>query len=444
MATTPVPETAAADAALAERSGPRFYYGYYLVGVALVAQFVSAGTQGYVGGVFLGPMTDDLDWSRADFTAGQTLSRFVSAAVGFFLGTQVDKGRARQMMLAGTTVLGISLLLTSQVTELWQWVLLRGCAFTVGSAMVGNLVVNVTLSKWWVERRGRVIGISSMGVSLAGVFMPPIMTLVVDNYGWRDGWLVMAVMSWLLLYPASLMMREAPEKYGLNPDGKTDAEMASPLGDRVRSDFDNSLTRGQALRTAALYQIVLAFGFSGIGLGVMLLQTIPFMTDSGFSRGTASLMVTLLALPAAFSKPLWGAFMDYVPEKVAAATSFVIAGVAMVLICAGAEMHSLPVLVAGFLLVGAGIGGQIPIQETIWGTYFGRRYIGQVRSVALPFSLFLGAGGPQAVAWYFDHVGNYYGAFLALAVLWGIAAVLVLMVRRPVAPGVRPPLEAII
>ncbi|HXH20663.1 MAG TPA: MFS transporter [Dehalococcoidia bacterium] len=413
------------------KAKPRIYYGYYLIGVALVAQFVSAGTQAYVAGVFLGPMTEALDWSRGDFTAGQTVGRFVSAFAGFFIGAQVDRGHARRVMLLGATVLGATLMLTAEVTELWQWVLLRGVATTIGAALIGNLVVNVTLSKWWVEKRGRVIGISSMGVSLAGVILPPLMTSLVDDYGWRDGWRILGVMTWALIYPAAMLMRNAPEAYGLNPDNKTDEEMASSRGDRLRADFDNSLTRAQALRTRAFYQIVLAFGFSGIGLGTMLLQTIPFMTDSGFSRGTASLMVTLLAMPAAFTKPLWGAFMDLASEKTAAALSFLIAAAAMVLICFGAAEQSLPILVLGFLLVGTGIGGQIPIQETIWATYFGRRYLGQVRSVALPFSLFLGAGGPQVVSWYFDEVGNYYGAFLALAALWTIGAGLVLTIRRP-------------
>ncbi|MEZ4502033.1 MAG: MFS transporter [Dehalococcoidia bacterium] len=416
------------------RKRPVIYYGYWLVGVALLAQFVSAGTQTYVAGVFLKPMTTELDWTRAEFTYAQTAGRFIMAFAGFFVGTQVDKGRARSMMIVGVTILGASLFATSEVTELWQWVVLRGVGFTVGASLFGNLVVNVTLSKWWVEKRGRMVGISSMGVSLAGVILPPLLTIFVDEFGWRAGWRALGVMAWVLVYPASLLMRSTPEEHGLHPDGKTDEEMASPSGDRVRMDFANSLTRSEALRTPALYMIVLAFGFSGVGLGTMLLQTIPFATDAGFDRSTASFMLTLLAFPAAFTKPLWGAYMDFVPEKVAAATSFVIAAIAMVIIVIGGETTSLPLLAVGFFLVGTGIGGQIPIQETIWATYFGRRYLGQVRSVALPFALFLGAGGPLVVSIYFDIVGNYNGAFFGLGVLWGIAALLVLMVRRPNPP----------
>jgi MFS family permease len=97
-----------------------------------------------------------------------------------------------------------------------------------------------------------------------------------------------------------------------------------------------------------------------------------------------------------------------------------------------------PALAVGLFLVGFGLGGQIPISETIWASYFGRRYLGQVRSVALPISLLLGAVGPQFAAIYFDRVGNYNGAFVALAMLWTFAAILVLMIRRPHSRGAPP------
>jgi len=432
--TPPVP-----DAPTESGRRPKIYYGYYIVGIAFLAQLISAGSQTYVAGVFLKPMTEDLDWTRFEFTTAQTIGRFIMAFFGIFVGTMLDRGYARRLMFIGTTILAAGLLMTSYVTELWQWMLLRGLLFTVGAAMVGNLVVNVTLSKWWVQRRGRMIGISAMGVSSAGVVLPLVLTPIVDDYGWRVGWRVLALIACATIYPVAFFMRSSPEEYGLHPDGKSDEEMASSAGDLARADFANSLTRSQALRTATMYQIVVAFGISGVGLGTMLFTTIPFVTDAGFSSSTAALMLSLaVALPAALSKPVWGSLMDYFLPKVLAALSFLIAAAGMVVIVFAARDQATLILAAGFVLVGVGLGGQIPIQEMIWASYFGRRYLGSVRSAAMPLTLFFGAGGPLIVQLYFDKVGDYDGAFFAVGASWVLAAGLVMLVRKPKVPEAVP------
>jgi len=228
-----------------------------------------------------------------------------------------------------------------------------------------------------------------------------------------------------------MVMRRQPEDFGLHPDNRTSEEMASGLGAAVQADYDNSLTRGEALRTSSLYLIVIAFGLGGVGISAVLLHTIPFLTDEGFSRSTAALMSSVISIAALLSKPIWGWTIDYFEPKALASIGFVGSGIGMVLVVIGAQAGSIPLLIAGFLTIGFGFGGQIPLQETIWGSYFGRRYLGAVRSVAMPFSLILGAGGPLAIALYFDIVNNYYGAFFAVGVCWALAAVLVLMVRVP-------------
>ncbi len=424
-----------ADTAEARKRSP-IYYGYWLIGVAFMAQLISAGSQTYVAGVFLVPMTEDLDWTRTEFTTAQTIGRFIMAFFGIFVGSMIDRGFARGLMIVGITLLGAGLFMTSGVNELWQWILLRGFMFTVGAAMLGNLVVNVTLSKWFVQRRGMAVGIAAMGVSTAGVVLPLVLTPFVDEYGWRAGWQLLAVIAWVSIYPVAMLMRSTPEDHGLNPDGRTDEEMKTSAGLAARTDFANSLTRSQALRTATLYQIVLAFGISGIGLGTMLFTTIPFTTDAGFSRTTASFMLAFaLALPAALVKPIWGSLSDVFAPKLMAALSFLVAAAGMWVIVGAAQTHQTAILAGGFVMVGIGLGGQIPIQEMIWGSYFGRRYLGSVRSVAMPFTLFFGAGGPLVVQFYFDKIGNYDGAFYGVSALWVLAAVLVMLVSKPKVPG---------
>ncbi len=424
-------EIAGATGASAERASRGIYYGYWLVGAAFVAQFVAVGSQNYVVGAFLKPMTTELDWTRSEFTLSRTLAQVIMAFTGFFIGAHVDRRGGRQLMLIGIVILSTSLFAMSFVQELWQWIALNGLVMTIGAAMIGNLVVNVTLSKWFVEKRGLAVALASMGVSFAGVLLTPAMTAVIDEWGWRAGWRWMGIGSAILIVPVSLMMRRAPEDYGLHPDGRTADQVAAGAGQKANADFASSLTRREALRTFSFYMLVLSFGMFGLTIGVMLLHTIPFMTDAGHSRSNAAFMITLASIPALVSKPFWGLLMDKTDPKWLASISAVITGISLIVITYSVREHKDAIIWGGFLLLGFGWGGMIPLQELIWATFFGRRHLGSVRSAGLPFSLFLGAGAPLLVSMYVDRVGDYDGALLTVAGLNLAAAVLLLFIKKP-------------
>jgi hypothetical protein len=82
-------------------------------------------------------------------------------------------------------------------------------------------------------------------------------------------------------------------------------------------------------------------------------------------------------------------------------------------------------------VLGFGWGGMIPLQEVIWASFFGRRYLGAVRSAALPFSILLTAGAPLATSYYFDIVGNYDGAILVVGSANLLSAVMLACLRKP-------------
>ena len=191
------------------------------------------------------------------------------------------------------------------------------------------------------------------------------------------------------------------------------------------------MTRREALRTPAFYFLVLAFGMFAVTIGVMLLQTVPFMTDAGYGRSEASLMVTLASVPALLSKPMWGALMDRVAPHKLASLGAAMTGTAMVTITLSVHATFDPIVFVGFFLLGLGWGGLIPLQEVIWATFFGRRYLGAVRSAALPFTLVIGAGAPLLASLYFDRVGNYDGAFFTVAAMNLTSAIMLMFVKRP-------------
>lgn len=393
----------------------RFYYGYWIVLAGFLTQFIAVGMTNYIVGSFMVPMTDEFGWTRAEFSASRSIGQIVLAMTGFFIGTYIDKFGGKPFVLAGGVVLSISLFSLGSISSLSQWLLLNGLILTMGAAMVGNLVVNVTLGKWFVERRGRAIAFAGMGISLAGIMLPPVVTWLIDQFGWRNAWEMLAIAAAVITLPAAFIVRRRPEDHGLHPDGKSDKQVAEGDASAAIADFERSLTRAQAMKTSTFYFLVLAFGLFQISITVMLLQTIPLMTDAGYSRLVASTMISLSSVPAFFSKPLWGVMIDHYNPKKLAAIGALVTGLAVMLIVFSVSNRTDYLVYFGFLMMGVGWGGLLPLQEVIWASFFGRRYLGSVRSTAMPFTFGMSAIGPIVVGYYYDVVGDYNLALLAIA-----------------------------
>jgi len=412
---------------------PRVFYGWWIVVGAVVGYFVSVAAGAGSAGIFLRPIVDDLGWSVGAFTLAITGTNVVSGLAGVFIGPLVDKHGARPLMLAGTAVLSGSLLLISRVHELWQFFLLQSVGVGIGIALVGGLVLNITMSKWFVLRRGWAIALGSTGISFASILVPLLLTRVVDHFGWRDGYVVLAVGALVLSIPVAFIMRRQPEDYGLLPDGRRSDGVGTSQADHNTITLDrlNSYTRQEAVRTRALWLLTLSFGCFGGGAFGVLIHGIPFVTEAGFTRSEAAFAASVAGMANLIAKFFWGYTLArfHVRSLWVGSFSGMIVGVGLMLLARDAEQ--LPLMLAGFFVWGLGFGGGVPLGEFIWAKYFGRVHIGAVRSIGMPIGIAFGAAGPLAVSALFDVSGTYTWAWLMLASVYVAGAVAVLISREP-------------
>ncbi|TAJ19674.1 MAG: MFS transporter [Dehalococcoidia bacterium] len=413
--------------------GRSFYYGWYIVGVAFVSSMMSMGITAYSMGVFLKPMTQELGWSRTDISLGQTLTTFVTGILGVAIGRRMDARGGRALMVGGAIIGGFGFIMLGHVHELWQYYLVRAGLVAVGSIGMGNLVVNVALSNWFVRRRGRAIAIGVMGTSVAALLLPTVADRMIDAWGWRNAWLAIGVAVWCTVIPAALLaMRRRPEDFGLRPDGDAAPLAGARVSARVASDV--RWTRQAAARTPTLWMLVATFGLASTGMGALLLHLIPYMTDAGFTRGEAAGAFGMIGVSGLLSKPLWGIALDRFPIRRCAAAEFLLMGLGITLILAS---HTLAPLYASIFTMGIGIGGVVTVQEVVWADFFGRLSLGTVRSLAQPFTIVSSAGGPVFAGFAYDHFGSYTSAFHLFIGTYIAAAALIMLTptpKRPVQP----------
>ena len=417
------------------RSG--IFWGWWIVVGAIVGQFVSMGVGGSIAGVFLRPMTEELDWGAAEYTLGASAALAVGGLAGFVIGPLVDRYGARPLMLIGACIYAGAFLAMSRVDALWQFVLLSMLAGGVGFSLVGGLVVNITLAKWFVARRGWAIALGSSGISLAGLIMPVAMTRVVDSIGWRDAYVFLAICIFAIVVPIAFFMRRRPEDYGLLPDGtqsgteRRGARSTRRAIEQQRRDAVNSYTRGEALRTRAFWLLIVGYALHTMGILAVLVHAIPFMTDSGFTRTEAALAIALNGGANLCSKFVWGYFLQRLHVRYLCATSLSACAVGVALMLISAYAGSLALMFIAFLCWGFGFGGTVPLSEFIWAKYFGRVHIGAVRGFSLPYIVVFQALGPILGGIYFDQFGSYAGVFAVFLAAHLIGAIAILASREP-------------
>ncbi|MCY4413112.1 MAG: MFS transporter [Caldilineaceae bacterium] len=408
---------------------PRFFYGWWIVAAAVLLQFTFLSVSQSTVSVFLRPVVAEMGWQVWQFTLGSSLSVLASALSGAVVGRIVDQRGPRILVLGGAVVAAICLFGLGRQANLWLFWLLHMSAGFIGWTLFGPLVVNTTINKWFVRRRGWALAIGSSGISLGGLIAPVAMTVVVDTLGWRNGYYVQALFVLAIVAPVALLMRRTPEDAGLRPDGGPlpgEGGVTSPDESEPRS-----LTSRLALRTPGFWLLLLGYSMNQAALASVLTHAVPFATDASFSRRTASLALAVNGLGNLLSKAVWGYCLQRFPPRCLAVAAFTSGGGGVALMLLAASTGELALLFAGFFLYGFGFGGTIPISESLWVSYFGRAHIGAVRGIAQPLTVIGPTIAPVLVGAAYDLQGSYHLAFLGIIGVYMLAGLLVAVSRPP-------------
>ena len=416
---------------------PRIFYGWWIVAAAVLLQFTQLSVSASAVSVFLRPMVDELGWQVWQYTLGSSLALLASALSCFVIGGVVDRYGARLLAVCGALVAALCLYGLGRQSNLWLFWSLNVCAGLIGWTLFGPFVINTVINKWFIRRRGWALAIGSTGISLGGLIAPFAMTLLVDSWGWRNGYLFQALFVLAIVAPVAFLLRRSPEDAGLRPDG--DAGGSGEKGERPGAQETPSLTRAQAVRTSGFWLLLAGYGLNWTALSSVLAHAVPFATDADFTRTAASLALAVNGLGNLLSKAVWGFCLQRFPARQLAAVAFSLGagGVAMMLLsaslggaAAGGNFAGI-LLFAGFFCYGFGFGGTIPIGESLWAGYFGRAHIGAIRGFSLPIMNVGPIVGPVLVGVGYDLQGSYSAAFGAIIAVYLAGAVLVGISRAP-------------
>ncbi|MDO8670036.1 MAG: MFS transporter, partial [Dehalococcoidia bacterium] len=352
----------------------RLYYGWAIVAVGFVSEFIFVSLRAYGGALFFKPMTQEFGWNRATYSGIQSFGFVVDGLVSPFIGPIIDKRGGRVLMIIGALIGGGGMIALGLVQSLWDFYFLRGVVITIGIVCAGPLVINVAISNWFIRRRGKAVAFSLMGVSLGGAALSPVVIYLIGAYGWRWAWVIWGMAVLVILIPlAASFIKRRPEDFGLLPDG--DSPIKDRQADGVTRKANRNIpseafwTRGQAIRTPALWLSVAAFGFATLGSTALGLHLFPYLTDIGLEDGTAAAIYSTHAVALTISKLFWGGFLDKFHVRHCGMAAFAFLSAATVSLVAVSFRPSVWLVYIAGILLGFGLAGQAPVQEVLWANY---------------------------------------------------------------------------
>lgn len=415
----------------------KFFYGWVIVAVGFLAHIASAFSISSTLSVFLKPLSQDLGLSRGVFSLIRSGEILIGAAAAPVIGTLLDRHGGRWLMAAGGLISGAGFLLLGQARDFWQFAIVRWLLISPGDSLMGSMVVNVSISQWFVRMRGRALALAGMGHGLAKVCMPVAAASLILYTGWRGAWMVFGLLTLALVVgPALLFMRRRPEDMGLRPDGRaeTETEISVPAHrsgsakSRQSAANDVAWSRREALGTSAFWLIVITFGVSHVGVTGLNLHVFSFVSDQGHPAMVAALVMSIIAFMQ-FSTPMvWGLLAERINIARLIMAKFLVQAVGILLALSEPGLLS---LYSGFFLYGIGMGGTAILAELIWANYFGRITLGKIRGMGSLITSVFSAGGPPFFGLLFDATQSYQLSFSIFIGMLFASAGLSLLLRPP-------------
>ncbi len=413
----------------------KIFYGWYIVGVGILVNI--AGTLAFSStlSIFLKPITEELGVTRGAFSLIRTFEIGVAALIVPMLGPWIDRHGGRGVLVLGALMEGTGMLISSQVQSFWQFVVVRCALVVAGEALLGSLVINVTIAQWFVRKRGRAMGIANLGTGIAKLAIPIAAASLFVLVGWRYTWAIFGIVAPLLVVaPTLIFVRRQPEDLGLRPDGDPPEQTANELENAPaqragRLSMDGiPWTRAEAIRLPTFWVLVLSFGIAGVGIAGLNLHIFSYVTDIGYSPLVAASFMSTIALTQLGSTLAWGLLADKFDIRKVSCIQFLIQAIGLVTVITSRQIHF---TYFGFFLYGTGLAGSFVLREVIWANFFGRQSLGTVRGLSLLFSHLFAASGAPFFGFLYDRTGSYELSFTIFICALFTSAFLVLLAKPP-------------
>lgn len=395
------------------------HYGWVVVAAGAIITCVAMGAL-FALPVYLQPMAEATGWSRAGISTAMTIGFVTMGVAGFGWGALSDRIGPRPVVLAASVLLGAGLVIASQSPALPLFQFAYGGLVGASGGAFFAPIISATLG-WFDRRRGLAVSLVSIGGGIAPMVITPFASVLIESIGWRSAMLSIGIAAVVVLVPASLFLRRAPEA-GSAP-APAPGQQAPASG---RAEALAALKTPQFIVLAGTFFLCCA-AHSG-----PIFHTVSYAMICGASALGAATIYSVEGVAGLFGRLIFGALSDrFGPRRI------IVLGLAIQ--AAGIYSYIYVSELTHFyllaLVLGAVYGGVMPLYSVLARDYFSARVMGTVLGATTLTSSLGMAFGPLGGGWLYDTFGTYHWLYIAAAAIGLGAAGLALAFPRPGQPS---------
>jgi len=400
------------------RKDKGIFYGWFVVFAGFAVTLVGFGGV-YSFTAFFESLQREFGASRGSVSFVFSLSAFLYFGLGSVSGPLADRVGSRRLVLTGMVLVGLGLVVASaaqSLTHIYASYAL-GIGIGVGFSYVPAMGV---VQRWFIQHRALASGLASSGIGAGTLVAPPLASLCIAAFGWRNAYLVLGIAAAIIGAGMAMLIEDDPRRRGIGPDGEAlapDTDDAKPTGVSIRDAIESK-------RFVTLYAACLACSF---GVFVPFVHLAPYAVDHGIAEPTAVLLVGSIGLGSTVGRFCLGGLADRLGREFTLVATFLCMALALVIWLASTTFW--PLAIFGFVY-GSAYGGWVALLPPVVMDYFGGRNVSGLIGI-----LYTSAGigtliGPSAAGLAFDLSHSYTLPILAGICGNVIAAALMLLVAR--------------
>jgi len=397
------------------------FFGWRVVAGAFAAMMLVTGFYTYSFTLLVSPLREEFDASLQQVMYSMTLATLSGLVMAPLAGMLIDRLDLRHLMAAGLLIVGGGFWWLAQAQSILVFNLIFALTLGGGNALANTMTGGAVVSRWFLQNRGRAMGIATIGTSVGGVLIPALTSFWIARHGWRDALENLSLLTLLLIVPfVWVNIRGKPADLGLHPDGVT-RPIRIPAGATVPA-----MGIGDIVKQRSFWYIGLSVSLLVAVFSPMVANLSPYATQLGASEAQASALVICLAIAGLIGKLIFGFAADKISLKWGLWTAQALVALAFLLL-ATQPPYALMLLAA--VMLGLATGGLLPVWNGMTATAFGVDSYGRAMGAMGPLVTVLVTPAYALVGRLHDSTGTYEFALLLFTAILVLAALLLVPLK---------------